>query len=271
MHNVHYVGESLDLELRSMNSCIKLRRDQSTKTFGVIDGWKRALLQAGYATYDDTFAYGHRALKEYPYLVSILCDRFPILFIDEAQDNSEDQSAILYRIFRDGHITSICQRFGDPNQAIYRSMGDKGATTYAFPDNHVKKYDMPKSHRFGQAIADLADPLGLTSYPLTGQGPRKPLASGAPHGPHTIFLFDENNTYKVMDAYIRLLTDTFSQEELTQGTFTAVGQIHNPPDEEREHKFPHHIGHYWRNYDPQHAKSDLQPQSFVKYAFHRVD
>ena len=207
------------------------------------------------------------ALKKYPELAKTIRDRFPLLFIDEAQDNSKEQSAILSRIFMDGENPVIRQRFGDENQAIYDFQGAEEAATDKFPGAYKK--ELPNSHRFGQAIADMADPLGLKPYPhgLQGRGPKKLLASGSPVGQQTIFLFDGNSAAKVLDAYGALLLDTFTDQELREDTFTAtaVGQIHRPPDEDKDQKFPHHIGHYWPAYDPEITKLDPQPKTFMQY------
>lgn len=217
----------------------------------------------GYHCYDDLFIWAHDMINKLPYLVDVVRDRFPLLFVDEAQDNSEEQSAILHRIFIKGNGAVIRQRFGDENQAIFDSMGTKEATTDKFPDGRIKK-EVPNSHRFGQKIADLADPLGLFPYGLKGQGPKQPLASEARH---TIFLFDDDSANKVLDAYGELLIETFSEQELVDVKFVAVGQIHRPPDEEADQKSPHHIGHYWPEYDPELTRPDPKPKTFVQYVF----
>jgi hypothetical protein len=154
------------------------------------------------------------------------------------------------------------QRFGDPNQAIYDFFGGTGATTDPFPSRDVARKDLPSSHRFGQKIADLADPLGLTPYGLKGHGPKKPLASGSPDAKHTIFLFDDKGIGKMLDAYAELLMETFSQQELTEGTFTAIGQVHRP--EKDDHK-PRHVGHYWPAYDPRLTRADPTPETLLGY------
>jgi len=164
----------------------------------------------------------------------------------------------------DGGSAVIRQRFGDGDQAIFDFWGAAEAITDKFPDDAVKK-DLPNSHRFGQKIADLADPLGIDPYGLVGQGPKKSRGLDAPEGRHTIFLFDDNNADKVLDAYGEMLLDTFSERELREGTFTAVGQVHKPPSDEGQPKFPHHMGHYWPNYDPELARRDAAPRVFVQY------
>jgi len=239
----------------------------NTPTYCAIRDICRLSTAEGYFCYDEMFMWAGDLMDKVPGVVEVIRQRFPVLFIDEAQDNSEQQSAILHRIFIDGGGTVIRQRFGDENQAIFDSMRGKEATTDRFPGK-IKK-DLPNSHRFGQMIADLADPLGLIPHGLKGHGPKKTLDSGSPEGRHTIFVFDDDSAVKVLDAYGELLVETFSEPELREKTFTAtaVGQIHTPPDEETNHKFPNHIGHYWADYNPELTRQDPKPPTFVQYIF----
>ncbi|NIA10822.1 MAG: UvrD-helicase domain-containing protein, partial [Nitrospiraceae bacterium] len=161
--HAHYVGEERDLVLESGNVRLLLKRQSASKAFTTVDGWKQSILQEGFASYEDTFAFGHCALRKYAELIIALRDRFPILFIDEAQDNSEEQSKLLHRIFIDGDGSVLRQRFGDSNQAIYNFVGAKGATTDVFPNSGMKK-SIPNSHRFGTTIAKLAEPLSVDPH-----------------------------------------------------------------------------------------------------------
>ena len=70
-----------------------------------------------------------------------------------------------------------------------------------------------------------------------------------------------------MEVYAKLIIDTFSEQELNSDNFiaTAIGQVHRPPDEESDNKFPHHIGSYWPEYDHELSKSDPRPHTFVQY------
>lgn len=144
----HYVGEDLDLILEAANARVKLLSRKKSECFRVITKWKLDILHRGYAAYEDTFAYGHRALRKNGNLAGTLRCRFPLLFIDEAQDNSEEQSKILYRIFADADAPVIRQRLGDPNQAVFNSVKGKGATTDVFPGGKIE--ELPSSHRFGE-------------------------------------------------------------------------------------------------------------------------
>jgi DNA helicase-2/ATP-dependent DNA helicase PcrA len=265
--HAHYVADSLDIRISRGNVDFHLKRSSESDAFKTIDEWKCAILKDGYASYEDTFAYGHFTLKKYPALAKTIRARFPLLFIDEAQDNSQEQSAILSRIFMEGRDSVIRQRFGDANQAIFDSQSAEEAAADKFPG--ASKVELQNSYRFGQTIANMADPLGLDPSGLQGIGPRKSLASGSPAAQHTILLFDENSATKVLNAYGALLLDTFSDLELREERFkaTAVGQIHRPPDESHSQKIPHHIGHYWTDYDPELTKQDPTPKTFMQYVF----
>jgi DNA helicase II / ATP-dependent DNA helicase PcrA len=265
--HAHYVGENLDIRLKAGNIDLTLSRQTKSDSFKRINKWKCDILNGGVASYEDTFAFGRFTLKMYPTLAGTIRDRFPLLFIDEAQDNNKEQSAILSRIFMEGNNAVIRQRFGDANQAIYDSQGAEEAATDKFPG--ASKMELPNSYRFSQTIADIADPLGIDPYRLQGLGPKKPLTSGSQAGQHTIFLFDENSAAKVLEAYGELLLETFSDLELREEWFVAmaVGQVHKPPDEDVDHKFPHHVGHYWPEYDPELAKQEPTPRTFMQYVF----
>lgn len=134
----------------------------------------------GYFCYDEMFVWAHHMIDSLPGVGEIIRDRFPLLFIDEAQDNSEAQSVILHRVFTDNEEVVLRQRFGDANQAIYDFTKAESANTDAFPHHRLKK-ELPNSHRFGPALAQFVAPFGLAAYDsgLRGQGPKEPLESGA--------------------------------------------------------------------------------------------
>lgn len=218
----------------------------------------------GFFCYEEMLMWADTCLENLPKLVYTIRERFPILFIDEAQDNSEEQSRLLYRVFMTGDGSVLRQRFGDSNQAIYNFVDAEGATTDPFP-NHNLRMSIPNSHRFGTTVAKLAQPLAVNPHDggLKGNGPRPIFpGSSSTEGPHTIFLFDNNTIDKVLPAYAELLIKTFSEEELEYGLFTAVGQVHNDTGDKKR---PRHVGHYWPDYDPELTKANPQPQTFVQY------
>lgn len=243
------------------SSGLPFSKESSTYT-AVVNACKDTA-QEGFHCYDDMFIWANDLIDEVPVILNMLRHRFPVLFIDEAQDNNEEQSKLLSRIFIDESDHVLRQRFGDSNQAIYNFVGDKGATTDPFPNDSIRS--IPDSHRFGATIAKLAEPLAVHSVDgdLKGNGPRSIVpGSSTSEGPHTIFLFDKDSIGKVLPAYAKLLIDTFSNEELKHGVFTAVGQVHRNTGDDH---LPRHIGHYWPDYDAELTKANPQPQTFVQY------
>lgn len=242
---------------------------EDTPTYEALRNVCRESAREGYFCHDEMFVYAHELMDKLPEVTGILRRRFPLLFIDEVQDNSEPQSKLLHRVFIEGTDAVFRQRFGDANQAIYQHAGQmEGAATDPFP-TPTARADIPNSFRFGQSIADLANPLALEPQGLQG---RRQAAAGAESdtsGKHAIFLFDDESIGRVLEAYAAYLVEIFSEDELHKGTFTAVGAVHRPGVDDN---IPRYVGHYWPDYDHEIGLADPQPKTFVQYvmAGHRL-
>jgi hypothetical protein len=180
--------------------------------------------------------------------------RFPLVFIDEVQDNSEVQAALLHRLFVDGERSVIRQRFGDANQAIFG--GDVAPTTDIFPRIAIQRV-IAHSHRFGQTIASFADPFATEPQDLIGNGPSFRRISTNTDGAHVVFLFDTDAVTRVMPEYGGHIVSLFPDGELQSGTFTAVGAIHRPSDNKV------FVGRYWPEYNHELTGADPRPATFV--------
>ncbi len=218
-------------------------------------------LEEGFHCYDEMFMWARHLIEKHPQCTKFVRDRFPILFVDEAQDNSEDQSALLRLIFGpEETVKTLRQRFGDSNQAIFDSISGSGALTDPFPDAAIMR-DLPDSHRFGEGIAGVAAPLGLVPQALKGRGPDVRRVANPKEQQHTLFLFGDNAEKKVLAAYAELLISSFTKDELRDGSFIAVGQVHRPPVTESQAKVPQHVGHYWPEYSHELAGQEARPQT----------
>jgi len=239
---------------------------EDTPTYTEMKNACRMTTEQGYFCYDEMFIWADELISSYPDIVDTIRSRFPMLFIDETQDNSESQSHIMYSIFNSGVNPVIRQRFGDENQAIYDFVGAIEASTDKFPLDDIKR-EIPNSHRFCQIIAKLAGPLGLNadSCGLVGEGPKcmdfPPMQDATPH---TIFLFDNKTITKVLDAYGNLILRMFPSDLLKMGVFTAVGQVHRSDDDTN---IPRRVGQYWPDYDPELCTKEPKPDSFLKYVY----
>lgn len=258
--------------VRIVDSNFNVTKKSGTFTFGtdtptynkLTEACKQAALE-GYHCFDDMFVWGNDMINRVPTIIDVIRARFPLLFVDEAQDNSEEQSKILQRVFCHGQTAVVRQRLGDANQAIFDSTSTGEATTNRFPDESIKR-ELPDSHRFGQKIADLARPLGLAPHDLKGLGPREThFTAGNLEGRHTVFLFDDDRATKVLDAFGDLLLNTFSAAGLQQGTFVAVGLVHMQQPFSGPKKFPHCVGDYWPEYRPDLTRKEPRPRTFPEY------
>lgn len=237
----------------------------STDTYQALSNACRESAREGYFCYDEMFIWAHELIDKVPEVMSILRERFPLLFIDEVQDNSELQSKLLQRVFVEGvkgADVALRQRFGDVNQAIYQHARlMEGAMTDPFPIPAIRS-DIPNSLRFGQSIADLAAPLALESQGLQGKGPAVTNIKSDTSDKHAIFLFDDESIGRVLETYAAYLIEVFSEDDLRQGVFTAIGAVHRPG--ENDH-IPRHVGCYWPEYDCESGFPDPQPKTFVQY------
>ncbi|MGH9434379.1 MAG: UvrD-helicase domain-containing protein [Terriglobia bacterium] len=233
-----------------------------TDTYKAIRGACRESCEEGYFCHGEMLLWASELLDRAPQMREALRGRFPLLFIDEVQDNSEEQSALLFRIFMEGANPVTRQRFGDSNQAIYqRSSQTNGVTTDPFPDTALLK-TIPNSHRFAQQIADFANPLAASPHGLIGLGPRHGTITTDTSGKHAVFLFDSQTVGFVMPCYASYLRDLFLEPELQAGAFTAVGAVHRPTQDD---KIPRFVAHYWPAYDHELSVSEPRPGTFLQY------
>ncbi len=126
---------------------------------------KKGLLRAGIATQDDADYFSLRLLEEFPAIAAALARRFPVLIVDEAQDTTDMQMAIIDRLLKAG-LKEI-MLVGDPDQAIFE-------WNEANPDLFVRKWkewrsgslDLAQNRRSSQNICNFSSCLSSfqTSY-----------------------------------------------------------------------------------------------------------
>jgi len=237
----------------------KLSRD--TDLCRAMEDATRTGSEEGFFCFDEMFVWANELLDQHPEAAANLRARFPVVFVDEAQDNSELQSAILHRIFQHGDRPSIRQRFGDSNQAIYAHANVDGARTDCFPSTTV--HNLPRSYRFSQGIAEVARGLGIVPQALIGAGPARARVRCEPLAP-VLFLFDDASVQEVLPRYGQHLLDNFSAADLAAGLFTAIAGVHDM-DENKTDQIPRAMGHYAPLYDANVARKDSIPTTFFGY------
>ena len=224
--------------------------------------------KAGYFCYDEMFVLARALLEDQENIPKWLTHRFPLVILDEMQDTSKRQVSFLNDVFPRGYGYPIVQRVGDPNQEIFDLPDTEFSTSDLFPDP-VCSLEIPNSYRFGVEIASIASPFAVHSvgtHGLSGVGPKGSTATYQ-KGKHAIFVFPDESTEGVLDAFGKHALNVLGSELITKGAVTAVGHIHQDyPDVSTGHShYPKSVGHYWSGYAVEISRKDPNPKTLAQY------
>ena len=123
----------------------------------IYEDYQRALSYRGGVDFDDLIRLALDVLQSNPDVLQRLCDRWPFILEDEAQDSSYLQEKILLLLSEAGNWV----RVGDPNQAINTTFttADPHFLRTFLTENDVRRQTLPDSGRSTQRIIDLANYL----------------------------------------------------------------------------------------------------------------
>ncbi len=109
-----------------------------------------------------------RLFQELPEVCREYADRFPRIFVDEYQDTSPIQVALLRTLAQAGSV-EICA-IGDPNQAIYGFRGTDARSFLRFSEDFsgAREIKLSKNYRSSQVILDSSSALLGEESPLEG-------------------------------------------------------------------------------------------------------
>lgn len=208
----------------------------------------------GYYTFDEILLYAKEALKDNQMIPKICSKRFPLVFIDEAQDTNSFQYEMINQCFK----YSVQQGFGDENQAIYNYVGEEDQSI--FP--RKKPLIISQSKRFSNEIAKLANPLAISNDSMEG------VNTEFESNENVIFLFKKNKICEVLDAYGKCILDTFTDEELVKykqdGCF-AIGLVHNKKEDTLEKHIPKGVFDYWPQYEAKSIAKGYTPRYLIDF------
>lgn len=141
------------------------------KEYDTLFKWKEDLFKQGIAKFSDAYILAEWFLKSYPKVKDLIIKRFSFVFIDEMQDLQQHQVDIIDKIFFNNDRTSVIQRIGDKNQAIYSSSKkvkvESVWKTREDDDKNYKDLVINGSNRLTKEVAQIVDSLVLDRKPDT--------------------------------------------------------------------------------------------------------
>ncbi|MGJ9385478.1 UvrD-helicase domain-containing protein [Salipaludibacillus sp. CF4.18] len=178
------------------------------------------LVAQGYLRYRDTYLLAQLCINKHPSIKSFFAKRFKYLFVDETQDNSFIQNEIFNYLFASSE--TIIQRFGDPNQAIYESIHIDQPQNFI----ELKNYEISKSMRYSQSIANFINPLRIEKGGQNLLGKNDCEDDIPPH----IIIYDKSRILEVKEQFIELIQKFKLSDD--KHPFKAVGWVsyHDNPD-----------------------------------------
>lgn len=185
----------------------------------------------GIFCFSDLLVYSKALMESSRSVFHILRARFPLLFIDEAQDTSSSQALMLHELFLSDidEVDSVTrQRFGDANQTIYTfepPMAADGIDPY--PSANTGRLTLPVSHRFDKSVSDIA--CKFETHPLNPkmQGVRPDGEGGRGH---CILVFDENSRMAVIPAFAELVANELEELDLDLAKLRICSHIQKEKD-----------------------------------------
>lgn len=149
---ITYIKNSMltDAEIREMDKTADMKISVIYKEYNT---WLR---EQKLMDYDDQMVYAYTMLQRFPELLRLYQDKFPYLCVDEAQDTSKIQHAIIALL---ASKTENLFMVGDEDQSIYGFRAAYPEALLSFEKNHpgAKVLLMEENFRSGAGIVKAAD------------------------------------------------------------------------------------------------------------------
>ncbi|QPF72689.1 UvrD-helicase domain-containing protein [Roseateles sp. DAIF2] len=173
----------------------------------ILEAVKAQLTAEGVFRYADMFTFAEKLLAKLPGIKDQLSRRFPLVYIDEMQDTSWDQEALLAKLFND---SVVVQRFGDVNQRILVGNGD--FAKLSFPS--AKALPISTSKRFGPKIAESVSGVRIGGPAVIG--------TAADVHPPMLVMYTTERVGHVLNYFGTRVIDLFSEEAVHQRPVKAL-------------------------------------------------
>ncbi|MCX6236102.1 MAG: UvrD-helicase domain-containing protein [Bacteroidia bacterium] len=209
--------------------------------------------------FDDAYFLAKLHIKRHPNIVNLLQKRFHFTFVDEMQDMDIHQHDLLESIFfENGASSSIFQRIGDINQAIYNGNSVHINEIWSQRTNTLQ---IRGSHRINNRLAPIIERLGLTSYEILGLN-KNDDGTEIDIKPH-ILVFDDSTKENVIPRFAEIIIQLQAEGKIpspSKHKFMAIAW-------RKEHEDSDKLGlsDYWNNYSVSNLKTKIDYKVLKDY------
>jgi len=185
------------IQVTDTRDCCFGAKWQGTKHETHILNAKNELNKQGYANQSDANFFALKVLETFPEIGKSLIKRFPYFIIDEAQDTTEIQMAIIDKLVEQGLEKIIL--IGDPDQSIYE-------WNFARPELFIEKYEkwnntiLNSNRRSSQIICN-------HTYYLSSLASCSTSVAGQPEINPEIIIFDKSTINETIDYFTKACSD----------------------------------------------------------------
>ncbi|EOZ5834310.1 UvrD-helicase domain-containing protein [Enterococcus faecium] len=113
--------------------------------------YKKLYWASGYFDHEDILFFSHVLIEHNPFILKVLCAKFPYLFIDEFQDTNPVQSFFVNKFRESKGIVGV---IGDKAQAIYGFQGADPSQFEKFAITEQYSYEILDNHRSSTDIVN---------------------------------------------------------------------------------------------------------------------
>ncbi|GMQ28068.1 ATP-dependent helicase [Algoriphagus confluentis] len=159
MQSIHYTFNGSDVEIAVDNKRAFLAGASSGINKATMDklsvdliGYKKLYWVKGRLHHDDVLFFGYKLLIKYPFILKVLRARFPYFVIDEFQDTSPIQTAIIKLLAAEETIVGV---IGDKAQSIFSFQGASPADFSSFTLPNQNNYEINDNRRSTNRIVDV--------------------------------------------------------------------------------------------------------------------
>lgn len=114
--------------------------------------YKKMAWGKGVVHHEDVLFFGFKLIEKYPFILNVLRAKFPYFLVDEFQDTSPIQAAILHQI---GQSDTIVGVIGDAAQSIYGFQGAEPVKFISFNLPKMVDYQMTENWRSTKKIVQV--------------------------------------------------------------------------------------------------------------------